>query len=47
MANRMRAKNGEGPMSIWTTGVWQSNVTVMRWMEKLIVSIVKWCTRKY
>jgi len=43
MANRMRAgSKGLGPLAIWTTGVWQREAVVMRWLEKRLVDVVKW-----
>lgn len=53
MANRMRrrkpaastsserAHHPPGPLAIWTTGVWQKEGTVMRWMEKTLLETVQ------
>ncbi|KAF4563179.1 hypothetical protein EYR40_007110 [Pleurotus pulmonarius] len=43
MANRMKRRNGEeetGPLAIWTTGVWQKESMVMRWLERGLVNLV-------
>ncbi len=34
-----------GPLSVWTTGVWERESMVMRWIEKSLVNIVdRWST---
>lgn len=43
MANRMKRSKGEegtGPLAIWTTGVWQKESMVMRWLERGLVNLV-------
>ncbi|KAF9022288.1 HAD-superfamily phosphatase [Hymenopellis radicata] len=48
LANRMRLTNKDapppqGPLAIWTTGVWQKEATVMRWGEARLLALVqKW-----
>lgn len=33
--------NPDGPLAIWTTGVWEKEATVMRWWEKRLVHVVR------
>ena len=41
MANRMKSRdNGEGPLAIWTSGVWTKEAMGMRWIEKKLVEAV-------
>ncbi|KAL0955749.1 hypothetical protein HGRIS_001964 [Hohenbuehelia grisea] len=40
MANRMRTSHVDGPLAVWTTGVWHKESMLMRWMEKGLVSLV-------
>jgi phosphatidylglycerophosphatase GEP4 len=33
----------EGPLAVWTTGVWQRQGMLMRWLEKtLVMSVERW-----
>jgi phosphatidylglycerophosphatase GEP4 len=47
MANRMKrkpltdGKTRDGPLAIWTTGVWEREGTVIRWLEKTLVKTVE------
>lgn len=51
MANRMRRYEKRssgggsdlkscGPLAVWTTGVWQRESMVVRWLEKRVVDMV-------
>lgn len=43
LANRMQGDGG--PLSIWTTGVWEPESLFVRWMEKKWVdATVRWST---
>lgn len=33
--------NPDGPLAVWTTGVWEKEATVMRWWEKRLVHVVR------
>ena len=39
---RYSKKGPRGPLSIWTTGVWEREAMLMRWAEKLVVRTVQW-----
>lgn len=41
MANRMRSVHGSGPLAVWTSGVWQRESMLVRWMEKKVVNMVR------
>ncbi|KAH8827886.1 HAD phosphatase [Flagelloscypha sp. PMI_526] len=42
LAHRLRRKDSEiGPLSIWTTGLWEREALFMRWCEKLLLSGVQ------
>ena len=46
MANRMRG-SGCGPPAVWTTGVWQREGMIVRWLEKRVVDMVtRWTGRE-
>jgi phosphatidylglycerophosphatase GEP4 len=46
MANRMRG-SGCGPLAVWTTGVWQRESMMVRWLEKRVVDMVtRWTGRE-
>lgn len=39
------AQGSQGPLAIWTTGVWQRESMLMRWLERQLVnSVEKWST---
>ena len=43
MANRMSVVRGTktcGPLAVWTTGVWQKESMVVRWVERTVVSMM-------
>ena len=50
MANRMRdsgrADERCGPLAVWTTGVWQREGMMVRWLEKRVVDMVTRWTGK-
>ena len=33
-----------GPLAVWTTGVWQRESMMVRWLEKRVVDLVTRCT---
>ena len=34
----------DGPLAIWTTGIWQKEAMGMRWLERKLVKVVQQCT---
>jgi hypothetical protein len=36
----------DGPLAVWTTGVWEKEAVAMRWWEKRLVDVVQRWTQK-
>ena len=37
----LRSSSRDGPLSIWTSGVWQREAMVMRWLEKGLIQSIQ------
>ena len=45
LENSPPSTNPHGPLAIWTTGVWERESMLMRWMEKSLMKVVdRWST---